>query len=1394
MYRIAKGGAITIDSFLNEQDRNIAREHMLRTASSQMREAAKIGLQSLYADPKDVLEKYKDFDIVKEMKARQGAKLLWVRARAIDADICNANGDYFSKEELLKERDIQGKKLPAYKTFEGVPIYTNHKNDDIEQAKGMVVYAEWDDKENCVYCTFFVDEEAYPDIARNIRTGIIHDVSMGCSVDYGTCSKCGNKAYDVKDYCECLKKHKGKTHPTTGKKVYEENYNLKFIELSCVGDGAFEACEIQEIYDVDDVLNQAENLEKKAEQIKSSIVLAHQGAPVNPELRSEYDNFLRSAMSTTNTALKLAQSPGNLVGGQLLAGPGASQNSTVAAILNALGIDPRSGLNILDMINLALNFLEVAVMNMFARKDNIDLTHVQKVTKAMSDLQATMQDMIDDGVDVGSGQRPQPLNQGQTQQAVQQAPQAAAPVGLANYSPMGNVGRVMDLSLPQETSPVGGGVALASSDLHFVWASNDGSREVFASNGYKKPEKTNKVLSFSQSLLELKNSIGYSRDVQSSIESVIRVANERNKNIKNNTPKNNGAEGRNEMDHFAKIASEQRKKLAAAVTIDFKVEDAAGNKVVLSTDGSITGFTNGKRNSWEPILTESQLNMMENGQGTKVAAELLNQYSGFVRTALLDVKERLESRQEQLEEVRTGETYDNLQDGVKSKNTGVMNKVREELLESKQTGKGAEDVKEILLGEAGLYAHRVKDSEVMKTLTELVAEVAKGVPTEVIEKRLSESRTEGSASAHEIMSATINALGRSVVSAMETPDKIIKVAQMLAEEPMLPEMIGTSAAGSEMRADEADNADFFSKDVEPDNSVAAILKQLGDAVTSTITAKDLADAIAVVAEDSAITKEGIMNIIGSLMMDVSVPSEGLDVEAPSSKTEELKSALQSAVDKDEKLPSKEAIKSVISAGAMASEETGTTPSEVIDSMQSMPEKQMIAAITRAKTASSTDARLRSRERRDFWGVRTASADNIDNNVIGWLADYSTNFDIPTKSIVVAAKRLVEDYDLAEKLLTKAIQIKRSSERTAGIQVTQDKSECLRFVCTKDDLEGVNPSDDAFEETFKQKAISVLQEHGFTVDPNTFSFTDLIVTANGDVTATVSTRSTKSFDVSNGSDSMMSEHDAGHESVGEITEEPVVVMTASAKASREAKRNQILLKYAQVPGMTPAAPPAGPVDPNLGQPAPAESAVPGGDLGISAMTGGDEMNASDPNDQISEPGAIKPWGSVCPVCGSDDVNISESNADCQACGTTYKVLQSIELVSMGSNGKGAEELPDLGMGEDMGLGAATAPTEVPPAPPMGAPGAMAPMASYKAMYRLAATVDSDVYLRTAMPDFDKTTEKRLPIGMICPKCGNREAHKVKNNTFCYDCGNYSKTVVSQNKKNPSKLDVNITWID
>jgi len=1397
MYRVAKGGAITVNSFLKESDREIARDFMLKTASSTMREAAKIGLQSLYADPKEVLEKYKDFDIVKEMQARKGAKLLWVRARAIDADIVNANGDYFSKAELLKEIELKGQKIPAYKTFEGVPIYTNHKNDDIEQAKGMVVYAEWDDDENCVYCTFFVDEEAYPDIARNIRTGVIHDVSMGASVDWGICSECGNKAYVERDYCDCLKKYKGKTSPKSNKKVYEENYNVKFIELSCVGDGAFEACEIQEIYDVDDVLDAAQNLEKKANQICSNIVLAHNNCPSNVQDRYYYEQFLRVAESTAKSSIKLAQNAGTLVGGPLLAAEGANQNSTVLAVLTALGIDPRSGLNVLDLINLSLNFLEVAVMNMFARKDNVDLGYVQKITKSMADLQGTMQDIIDEGgVDVGGGQQRQPLNQQQLGAQQQQQQSNLSPnVGLADYT-SGSVGKIMEPILGDQAN-VGGGVALAHSNVNLVWASTDGKREVFASSNYKKLEPENKFVNFVSKLVDLKSSINDDSSIQNSINNVIRLANERNKNIKTNTPKINQAEGINQMDHFAKIAAEQRKKLAAAVTIDFKVEDNAGNRVVLSTDGSITGFTNGKKTDWDPILTENQINMMEGGNGSRVAAELLKDYSGFIKTASNDKAGK--TRDVELEGSRTGLPYKSLQDGLSSKHSADGEKTREEELAGNyySNRRKETDISESSLENAGLYGWKVIDKNVRKSLSELIADVQKGSYEDVMENLLAKCRNEGTAKPHVVMSTTVKALARAVVSAMETPDHIVKTAQMLSEEPMLPEMIGAAAAGNPMREEQKENSSFFGKDSSSDDSVSAILKQLGSSVSPEmgITPSDLAQALSVAASESEITKEGIGRLAELLMGEANVPGEGLDVDAIPSKNEELKSALMGAIDADETIPPKSALMNAISAAAQSTIETGVTPDETMSALASMTTDSMIYGITKAKTETVTSARLRSRARREFWGVKTASTKDIAGNIIGWLADYSTNFNIPTKTIVVAAKRFAEDPEMAERIITKAIEAKINSDRTAGMKVTKEKSESFRFQCTVDDLDGMNPSDEGFDEAFKQKAIQVLQERDYHVDPSTFSFTDLCVFEDGRVEATVSTRSSKTFDVgNNGVDNVAPEMPMDADV--EVAIVDPIMMTDAARIATVKRRNDVLKKYAQMaPGMGApmGAPMGGAMGAGAAPMAGMEAGAPpaGGDLGLSSLTGGPDM--ADDMDAVSEPGVSKPWGSICPSCGSDDTDVSNGEGACNNCKARYTIHQSIELKSQGEDDMGApgEEdalsgAPDAGMGGaamgEAGLGAATA-----PAP-------MAPMASKKSMFRLATTLDSDVYLKTASPDFNRDTEAKLPLGMVCPKCGNRKAHKVKNNTFCYDCGTYAKTEVKANKKNPSLLDATITWID
>jgi len=94
---------------------------------------------------------------------------LFFRAKAIEADVPNSNGDSFPLEELKK----------AYKSFEGVPFFTNHDNQNVENAKGKIIFAEWIPEDNAAYTIAFVDRDAYPHICRGIEEGYMTGVSMG---------------------------------------------------------------------------------------------------------------------------------------------------------------------------------------------------------------------------------------------------------------------------------------------------------------------------------------------------------------------------------------------------------------------------------------------------------------------------------------------------------------------------------------------------------------------------------------------------------------------------------------------------------------------------------------------------------------------------------------------------------------------------------------------------------------------------------------------------------------------------------------------------------------------------------------------------------------------------------------------------------------------------------------------------------------------------------------------------------------------------------------------------------------------------------------------------------------------------------------------------------------
>ena len=94
---------------------------------------------------------------------------LFFRAKAIEANVPNTNGDYFSEEELQK----------GCNTFVGVPFFTNHDNQNVENARGKIIHAEWNQSDKSIYTIAFIDRDAYPHLCRSIEERYASGVSMG---------------------------------------------------------------------------------------------------------------------------------------------------------------------------------------------------------------------------------------------------------------------------------------------------------------------------------------------------------------------------------------------------------------------------------------------------------------------------------------------------------------------------------------------------------------------------------------------------------------------------------------------------------------------------------------------------------------------------------------------------------------------------------------------------------------------------------------------------------------------------------------------------------------------------------------------------------------------------------------------------------------------------------------------------------------------------------------------------------------------------------------------------------------------------------------------------------------------------------------------------------------
>ncbi len=310
------------------------------------------------------IDKLKDLDLGGfdiEAAIKEHSNHLFVKAFAIKQDEVNDNGDAFSAEELKK----------AAHTFIGVPVFVNHKNDDVEKSRGKVVHAWYDEDAGGIYVINRVDKEAYPQLARGIEESYITGTSMGAQVGYSCCSICHNKSATSEDFCSHIRNRKTRKMSTTcsckyhespsspkdncpickSKKgeskelvhkeaqVFEWNYDIKFIEDSFVVNPACHDCLVCDILNIPKIEDKLSSNIEKMKQIAASI-----------------------------------------------------QSST-----DSNKMEKTAGAKEIESLNQAMNLMETVARSMMAQKQIVSMDYVSDIVEQLSKLQETTDELIEMG-------------------------------------------------------------------------------------------------------------------------------------------------------------------------------------------------------------------------------------------------------------------------------------------------------------------------------------------------------------------------------------------------------------------------------------------------------------------------------------------------------------------------------------------------------------------------------------------------------------------------------------------------------------------------------------------------------------------------------------------------------------------------------------------------------------------------------------------------------------------------------------------------------------------------------------------------------------------------------------------------------------------------------------
>ena len=165
------------------------------------------------------------FDLEAEIKAHPDA--LFVKCFAIKANEANDNGDYFSREELKR----------YYDTFVGCNVFTNHQNTDIEQSRGKIVHAWYDDERDGIMIIARVDASAYPQLARGIKEEYIVGTSMGCFLGHNRVQMADGTYCPIQDVQsgDLVITHLGNAKPVVNVQRHLDKENAPILHIGIQG-------------------------------------------------------------------------------------------------------------------------------------------------------------------------------------------------------------------------------------------------------------------------------------------------------------------------------------------------------------------------------------------------------------------------------------------------------------------------------------------------------------------------------------------------------------------------------------------------------------------------------------------------------------------------------------------------------------------------------------------------------------------------------------------------------------------------------------------------------------------------------------------------------------------------------------------------------------------------------------------------------------------------------------------------------------------------------------------------------------------------------------------------------------------------------------------------------